>query len=121
MGYAVILALGTPAATPSYSQSVTLLERDAVRWSRQHRLDGTMSGASTGVLYQNGLPVVNFAGESFQVDVVLEQGPNHFVACVEGDVVCSDTVTWTLGYRLRPDIFAHATVSGRSVQLTSEV
>ncbi|MDX1430624.1 MAG: alpha-amylase family glycosyl hydrolase, partial [Rhodothermales bacterium] len=30
-------------------------------------------------------------------------------------------MTWTLGYRLRPDIFAQATVSGRSVQLTSEV
>ncbi|MBT8401771.1 MAG: hypothetical protein KJO98_14930, partial [Rhodothermia bacterium] len=117
----IVVLLGTATPTPTYPQSVTLLERDAVRWSRQHMLDGTISGASTGVLYQNGLPVENIAGDSFQVEVVLDEGNNQFVACIETNTVCSDTVTWTLGYELRPDVLAYATVSGRSVELKSEV
>lgn len=117
-----VLIFSVALATPLLAQSVDWQERDAEVWAQEQVVDGTLEGAGAGVLYHNDAPMpFEAAAGAFSVPVRLEEGVNTFVACTEDEVVCSDTLRWTLGYRLRPEVFAYAEVRGRKVTLRGEV
>ena len=110
--FAFVLAL----AAPSAAQSISLGAMDGEVWLHRKSVEGTVSangGAapSEGAVYVND-DVFAFTVEDgrFEATVVLDEGMNEIVACAGG--VCSDTVTWTLRYELRPEVFAFATTAG---------
>jgi len=110
------------------SQSVRLTIRDAVVWSQDQVIQGVIDTAvaSTGVLYLNDSPVafqVQRGSEGFSVPVRLREGVNSIVARVDSAAVSrySDTLRLTLGYKLRPEIYAYATVAASSVTLHAKV
>lgn len=118
-GYVLALCLGS-FVVGARAQSVRLDERDAVVWSHEQVVEGRAEGTGTaGVLYVNDAPIAFTADGDFAVPVQLGEGETTIVACADaaGTPVCSDTLRWTLGYRLRPELYVYATVEGRAVTL----
>lgn len=102
------------------TQAIRLDERDAVVWSPEQVVRGHASGTdAAGTLYVNGKAIAFTAAGEFRVPVRLDEGVTSIMACAraQSGKVCSDTLRWTLGYRLRPEVHAHATVKGRTVTL----
>jgi len=103
-----------------YSQSIILHTNDAKVWKQEQVIDGRLSGFynSTGNLFLNGSAIpfdVSAADSSFSVDVTIPEGESSFFASAGGYE--SDTVTFTLGYELRPEVYAYAEASGQDVTL----
>lgn len=104
------------------AQFVELLERDAVVWLHEQTVDGKAGGGITsGLVYVNGQQH-EFAVQNgrFKVEVRLQETENLLTAC-SPDGVCSDTLRWTLGYELRPEAYARADASGRTVTLSADL
>jgi cyclomaltodextrinase / maltogenic alpha-amylase / neopullulanase len=121
---ALALALLLVATGPASAGSVRLLKQDATVWARTVHLKGLAdpSLGTAGSVIVNGsvLPVsIAAPGDTFHVDIPIDEGINAVVAVFDsaGTPVLSDTLTLTLGYRLRPDLEVSALVSGRSVTL----
>ncbi len=114
------LVLFTPFR--AFAQSIVLDERDAVLWRQDAVVSGTTMGVSSAVLHRNGEAYPFEAPDGvFEVPIVLEEGVNAIVGCSSDGSVCSDTLVWELGYRIRPELLARAVVSGSTVNLFSEV
>lgn len=85
-------------------------------------MEGTLDGTTVGVLFHNETTLSFEAMDgAFAVPVRLDEGINTFVACTEDEAACSDTLRWTLGFTVRPEVFAYATVDGQTVTLHGEV
>lgn len=116
----VVASVAVLYGAPAMAQSVRLDERDATVWSYEQVVRGEAAGTEAGgTLYVNGRTVAFTAGGTFEVPVRLDEGENVILACAPagGEAVCSDTLRWTLGYDLRPELYAYATVDGRTVTL----
>ncbi len=111
----VVFALAPPVT----GQAIAWTQRDAVAWLRSQTVTGEVDGAiSTGVVMVNGEAFdFDVTGSAFTVEVLLGEGENVIVACTNDLSVCSDTLRRHLGYELRPEVFAHADVSGRTIRL----
>jgi glycosidase len=101
---------------------------DAVVWGRQQtvvgRVDSTMARA--GVLLVNGVAhpfQIAAPADSFAVTVMLGEGLNRLVAQCDsaGSSLFSDTLRLTLGYNLRPEVYAFATGGGSGFRLHASV
>ncbi|NUM78339.1 T9SS type A sorting domain-containing protein [candidate division KSB1 bacterium] len=113
---------------PLSAVTIKLHEQNAVVWSRIQLITGEVDTmvAATGWLLVNGdaLPF-QFQNQSkqFSVQAILEEGVNILVARVDssGVPIYSDTLRLTLGYKLRPEVYAYATVANRTVILHGTV
>src|SRR5512140_2732389 len=98
----------------------------AVVWNRDVTTTGSVSspGPVTGTLFvQGGAIPFTLSGTSFTVPVRLNKGASSIVARVDsaGVPTYSDTLRLTLGYSLRPECFAYATVSGSNGMLHASI
>lgn len=103
-----------------FAQSVALHTHDAKVWAQQQTIYGRLNGfyVPEGYLNLNGSPIsfsVSPADSNFSVDFTVDEGENIIYA--EAGGFKSDTVNYTLGYKLIPDTYAYATVSSGSVTL----
>lgn len=111
----MVLLLGDPVR----AQTIELLERDATVWLAEQVVEGKTE-ASSGLLYVNDVSFpFEVADSTFAVPIHLKDGENTIVACTDGSdtAVCSDTLRWSLGYSLEPEVYAWATVTDRLVTL----
>jgi len=111
-----------------YSQQIKLYKKDAAVWGTNQMIKGRLNSfiQSTGTLYLNSNPVafnISQTDSTFQVPVNLSDGINQIYIQVNnsGNLINSDTLKLTLAYKLLPDIFAYASVSGQSVVLNGNV
>ncbi len=103
-----------------YSQSIIIHTHDAKVWKQEQVINGRLSGffASTGNLFLNGSIIpfnISAADSSFSVDVTIPEGECSFFASAGGYE--SDTVKYTLGYELKPEVYAYAEAAGPDVTL----
>jgi cyclomaltodextrinase / maltogenic alpha-amylase / neopullulanase len=107
------------------AQGLVLHSRDAEVWARDQVVRGeVIGGLEEGVLYVNGTASsFSVSGGIIALPVRLDDGVNEMVVCLSGGPwpACSDTLRWTLGYELRPEILAYATVEGGEVRLHASV
>lgn len=126
MRFFFLPALLLPA--PLSALTIKLHKQNAVVWSQTQLITGEVDTvvASAGWLMVNGkaLPF-QFQNQSkqFSVQAILEEGVNILVARVDssGVPIYSDTLRLTLGYKLRPEVHAYATVANRAVTLHAVV
>jgi cyclomaltodextrinase / maltogenic alpha-amylase / neopullulanase len=100
--------------------------RTVVVWAQDQTVSGTVSGSisSSGVLYVNGIPKSFVVLDTtFSVPIRIGDGSTTIVARVDssGIPTYSDTLTLTLGYNVRPEIIAYATVAGPNVTLHAAI
>lgn len=112
----------------SISQTITLLKRDAVVWSRIQAIGGIVdtSVAVSGWLKVNNdsikfnvVPLTN----RFSVPVLLNDGVTTLIAQIDSmnTIVRSDTLRLTFGYKLRPEALVSSDVTGRKVTLRLQI
>jgi len=111
-----------------WSSQITLYKIDATVWGQDQVIEGTLSTpfANEGTLVLNGAPQIfdiDPTDGTFRVPIRLGEGVNTIVIKADsvGSTMTSQTLRLTLGYSLRPEVFAWATVSGRTVMLHSAV
>ncbi|WP_420454348.1 alpha-amylase family glycosyl hydrolase [Rubrivirga sp.] len=108
------------AGLGAHAQSVALLPLDAEVWGRSQTVRGTVTGATAGTLHVGDQAVAFEAADgTFAVPVTVGEGTTEIVACAGS--VCSDTLRYTLGYRLRPEVALAATVEGETVTFAARV
>jgi cyclomaltodextrinase / maltogenic alpha-amylase / neopullulanase len=115
-------------AMTAQSAEVRLLHKDAVVWSQTQVVRGkvgpAISGQGTLFLNSTAHPItVTSPGDSFSVVVRLPEGTSTLVALFDsaGIPVHSDTLRWTLGFNIRPEVYCYATVAGANVVLHAAV
>ncbi len=104
----------------SFSQTIELNSQDATVWAREQNINGKLSGfyQPDVVLSINGNEInssVNSTDSTFSIPVILNEGLNTII--VSADTVESDSLKFTLGYKLRSESFLYAEVNGREVTL----
>ncbi|MFO7446270.1 MAG: alpha-amylase family glycosyl hydrolase [Ignavibacteriaceae bacterium] len=109
----------------SFAQ-VTITNKDVTAWKREQTITGIVDNSSvtSGILVFNEQNIsFQVNNNSFSVPVILEEGTNTIFALADssGTEISSDTVRITLGYKLKPEVFVFAEVSGRNVNLHTEV
>ena len=121
---ALALALLLVLSDIALASSVRLLKQDATVWARTVHLKclADPSLGTAGLVIVNGVAIpvsVAAPDDTFHVDIPIAEGANAVVAVFDssGVPVVSDTLSLTLGYRLRPDLEVSVLVSGRSVTL----
>jgi len=105
-------------------QSIEIHKRDAAVWSREQNINGRLNGFfnSEVTLFLNDIEInaaVNFADSSFSIPVILNEGISRVL--IKAGAFESDTLKLTLGYNIRPEIYAYAAVNGRDVNLHAAV
>jgi cyclomaltodextrinase / maltogenic alpha-amylase / neopullulanase len=120
-GAALAAMLALPAGA-----GVRLNQRSCVVWGRPQtitgRVDSTMPGS--GTLSVNGVPhSFQAAADTFAVVIRIGEGTTTIVASADsaGLSVSSDTLRLSLGFALRPEIFAHASTDGGMMTLRASV
>jgi cyclomaltodextrinase / maltogenic alpha-amylase / neopullulanase len=108
----------------SFPQSIEILKRDATVWAREQTINGKLVGffESNVTLNLNGITInssVNSSDSSFSVPVILNEGLSAIV--ITANSVTSDTLKLTLGYNIRPEVYAYANVNGRDITLRGSV
>ena len=103
-----------------YSQSIILHTHDAKVWAQDQTVTGKLEGfyVPSGDLHINGTAVsfnISASDSSFSVGITVPEGESMFFA--EAGSIESDTVIYTLGYELRPDVYAYAEADGQNVTL----
>ncbi len=108
--------------------AVTIVTKNAVVWSQDQTIRGRIQGAMdrTGILILNGQESpFSIAGgtDTFSVPLRLGEGVNHVQVRIDsaGVPLFSDTLRLTLGYNLRPAVYAYATGSSGSLQLHASI
>lgn len=108
--------------------NITLHKKDAIVWAQDQLIEGELdtSIADTGFLYLNGDPIsfpISSLDNSFSVPIIIGEGMNTIVIQVDsgGTPISSGPLHLTLGYNLVPEVYAYATVTGRTVTLHSQV
>ncbi|MFW5973615.1 MAG: hypothetical protein ACOCTG_06450, partial [Bacteroidota bacterium] len=110
------------SAGSGLGQEVTLHNGDAVVWSLDQQIRGSIEGFTAGRLIVNGEAIPFEADDdAFQVSVRLTDSVNTIVACAGETEICSDTLRWTLGYTPRPEVELIPVAEGRLVTLTARV
>ena len=106
-----------------YAQSIILQTHDAKVWKQEQFINGRLAGyySSSGYLHLNGsaIPFNVSSDSSFSVDISVPEGQSWFFA--EAGGYYSDTVSFTLGYELRPEVYAYAEASGQNVSLHGKI
>jgi len=107
-----------------FSQSIDLFKRDATVWAREQTINGKLINffQPQVVINFNGNNInttVNSSDSTFSQSLILNEGLNTIV--VSADAVKSDTLKLTLGFNIRPEVFAYANVNGRDVTLRGTV
>ncbi len=96
-------------------------------WSHRQTITGTVSSANftSALIYVNKQAsqlnlVTNL---NFSADVLLTNGINEIYVVIDssGTKFYSDTIRVRLGYKILPEVTAHATTAGTSITLTAEV
>ncbi len=107
---------------------IILHKNDATVWGQSQVIKGSFTGFAPvrGILSLNRERIpfaVSPAEGTFSVTVTLAEGVNTLVAEADsgGTTIRSDTLRLSLGYRLRPRLFAWATAPGKSIRLHSRV
>ena len=103
---------------------ITILNHDAEVWGRDQVVDGKLDSiySSSGILRLNSREIafsVESGDSSFSVPVKLDEGVNRMT--VQVDSIFSRTLSLTLGYKIRPEIFAYARAAGRSIDLIAHI
>jgi len=116
------------AVADLWGSQITLHKRNATVWGRDQVIEGTLSTpfVNKGTLLLNGVPQtfdIEPTDGTFRVPFRLGEGVNTIIieADSAGMTVTSQTLRLTLGYRLKPEMFAWATVGGRTITLHSAV
>jgi len=113
--------------TNSFSQEIILYETDIEVWGTGQQIDGEFVefSANTGTLYLNDSPIEFELIDSlyFSIPVTIREGENIIFVQVlnEGNLVSSKTISLTLGYEIKPEIFSYPTIEGQSVTLHAKV
>lgn len=107
---------------------VILHKKDATVWGQIQKIQGELVSFfnNEGILYLNGMPIpfqVSSSDSSFEVPLALGEGLSTIVVEIDsnGTKTSSDSLKLTLGYQLRPEIYAFATVLGTRIQLHAKV
>jgi cyclomaltodextrinase / maltogenic alpha-amylase / neopullulanase len=119
----ISLLLSVLVAVPEVlSQSLSLQHSDAIVWSVEQKVRGTVSGAASGMVLV-GSQVYPFQadGGMFEVAVVLEDSVSSVSACTSDGSTCSSAITWTLGYEPRPEVLLEAESEGNEITLRARV
>ncbi|MGE5680424.1 MAG: alpha-amylase family glycosyl hydrolase, partial [Bacillota bacterium] len=87
------------------------------------KIDTLISTEALLYLHDKPIPFRFSADSSFSIQVKLTNGANKiFIKISNGTAnINSDTLTITLGYKLKPEVYAYASVSGDAVTLNSEL
>ncbi|MCU7500056.1 MAG: T9SS type A sorting domain-containing protein [Ignavibacteria bacterium] len=116
------------SSMPVFAQKVVLDEMSATVWGQQQLIKGHIEGliVNNATLFLNGKSQnVSVAPDSFTFSAQLKIGEGlnavYVTADSMGKTALSDTLKLTLGYKLRPEMYAYAEVQGRTVTLKSEV
>jgi glycosidase len=107
----------------SFAQSISFSERNATVWAREQNINGKLNSYEPNIiLYINGSSInspVNSVDSSFSIPIVLNEGLTNIVAAA--DTLKSDTLKLTLGYNIRPDVYAYALVDGKDITLKGSI
>lgn len=114
------------ASVNLYADKITLLVKDATVWSQSQTIKGIVNSSyfSSGTLYLNNNPILfSIDNSSFSIPVFIEEGTNSIFIEIDsaGTQFYSDTLHLTLGYKLRPEVFAYAEAEGNNVSLHGKV
>jgi cyclomaltodextrinase / maltogenic alpha-amylase / neopullulanase len=122
-----VLALCVLWSYPAIA-GVRLKTRNAVVWGRTQIVVGSVDPTvnHSGTLFLNGVGApfhVAALSDTFSISFQLAGGVNTIVAQAdsEGVSLSSDTLRLTLGYDLRPEVFAYAAVGGGGAILHATV
>lgn len=112
----------------SLQAEIILHKRDATVWGQNQNIKGELIAffSDKGTLYLNDLPIqfqVSSVDSSFEVPIKIGEGVNRIFVEIDsiGTMITSDTLTLTLGFKLRPEVFAFPTVSRNGIQLHTKV
>jgi cyclomaltodextrinase / maltogenic alpha-amylase / neopullulanase len=120
----ILIAFFSSAIFPA---EIIINKKDAVVWSRDQIIKGEISNTinTNGTLFLNNSPISFqiISGDSFSIPITINEGLNTIYIEVDssGTIFRSDTLQLTLGYKLKPEIYAYAEVNGRDVTLFSEI
>lgn len=125
----IVLVLGvvTLFHTIAYGIEITLHKKDATVWAQEQVIVGEVDTATAteGLLYLDGVPqsFTISPNDSFEVPIRIGEGTHIIYVQIDssGVPIISDTLGITLGYKLRPEVFAYATVNSRTVDLHSRL
>jgi hypothetical protein len=111
-----------------YSQQIKINKKDADVWGTSQIIKGRLISffQSSGTLTLNSSTIsfnISSVDSSFQVPINLNEGLNKVFIQVNngGTIINSDTIKLTLAYKLLPDIFAYASVSGQNITLHGNI
>ncbi len=118
-------------ASELHAFTITLSPKGpATAWTQPQTIRGNISrglllpSAPSGTLYVNGAGYpFTITDSTFAVNVRLGDGTSKIVARIDsaGTTFTSDTLLLSLGYRVGPECYAYATVSGLSVTLHAAI
>ncbi len=107
---------------------IILHKKDATVWGQNQNIKGELVSffSDNGTLYLNNLQIqfqISSSDSSFEVPITIGEGLNTVFVEIDssGTTIASETLKLTLGYKLRPEIFAYPTVSGNAIRLHSQV
>ncbi len=108
--------------------TITLSNNDAIVWAPQILVTGQVepAGATGGIMHVNQRLVpfaIDPASGDFTVECDLDDGINSVWGWVAtaSDTAISDTLTFTIRYNIKPEIYAYASIIGTDLVLTAEV
>lgn len=107
---------------------VMIHKKDATVWGQEQLIKGKLVDmfVDQGVLYVNGTVFpfqIQARDSSFAVPIDICEGENLIYVEVDSSdiTIASEMLLLKLGYKLRPEVFAYARVTGNDVQLQSQV
>ncbi|HEX2866948.1 MAG TPA: alpha-amylase family glycosyl hydrolase [Ignavibacteriales bacterium] len=116
------------SSVPLCAQKVVFDQMSATVWNQEQLVKGSIEGlgVNSAQLFLNGRQqTVTVAPDSFTFSATLKIGEGvntvYVTADSSGKKASSDTLKLTLGYKLRPEIYAYAEVQGSTVTLKSQV
>jgi hypothetical protein len=122
----ISIAFGARQSALAMTVTLTPAGRTVVVWAQNQTISGSISApvAASGILYVNGSPLsFSITDTVFSVPIRVGEGTTTIVARVDssGIPMYSDSLALILGYNVRPEILASATVSGNTVTLHGSV
>jgi cyclomaltodextrinase len=122
----ISIAFGARQSALAMTVTLTPAGRTVVVWAQNQTISGSISApvAASGILYVNGSPLsFSITDTVFSVPIRIGEGTTTIVARVDssGIPMYSDSLALILGYNVRPEILASATVSGNTVTLHGSV
>lgn len=120
----ILILLGQFISTLIFSQEILIHKRDATVWAQEQIIYGELNEFQndSGNLFLNGEPIsfnISSVNNSFEVPIKVGEGENTIIIEVDnqGSTIISDTLLLTLGYNVRPEVFAYANIEGSDMSL----